>query len=165
MSDSSRKRKAPWWLVVLGVILAPVILALLLGVLLLFLVSTVSLHIIIWGWWCLRGRDILFVYSNCPIWRDYVEQRILPHLGERAVMLNWSERKRWRFSLAKIAFYHFAGYRQFNPLGVMFRPCRRSKVFRFWQPFRDFKNGYPEALHKMESDSLGLCRDNHPRYS
>ena len=165
MSDSKLKRKAPWWLVVLGVILAPVILAFLLGALVLFLVSTVSLHTIIWVWWCLRGRDILFVYSNSPIWHDYVEQHILPHLGERAVILNWLERKRWRFSLAKMAFYHFGAYRQFNPLGVVFRPFRRSKVFRFWQPFRDYKHGHPEALHKMESDFFGLCRDNRPRYS
>jgi len=37
------------------------------------------------------GRDILLVYSDSPIWHDYIEERILPHLGERAVVLNWSQ--------------------------------------------------------------------------
>jgi hypothetical protein len=122
---------------------------------LLFITSTVSLHIIIWSWWCLRGRDVLFVYSDSPVWHDYVEQHIMPQLGERAVILNWSKRRRWRFSLAKMAFCHFGGYGQFNPLGVVFRPFRSSKEFRFWQPFRDFKHGHPEALHRMESDFFG----------
>ncbi len=152
MSDVKPNRKAPWWLVVLGVVLAPVILVVLLLASVLFVISPISTHILIWVWWCLRGRDILFVYSNSPIWHDYIEQRILPQLGERAVILNWSERKRWRLSLAKMAFYHFGGYRQFNPLGVVFRPFQRSRRFRFWQPFMDFKHGHPEALQKIESD-------------
>ena len=64
MSDAKPNRKAPWWLVVLGVVLSPVILVVLLLALFLFVISTISIHIIIWVWWCMRGRDILFVYSN-----------------------------------------------------------------------------------------------------
>jgi hypothetical protein len=155
MSNSNRNWKTPWWLILVCAVLSPLILVGALLTFLLFITSTVSLHNIIWSWWCLRGRDVLFVYSDSPVWHDYVEQHIMPQLGERAVILNWSKRRRWRFSLAKIAFYHFGGYRQFNPLGVVFRPFQRSKEFRFWQPFRDFKHGHPEALHKMESDFFG----------
>ena len=121
-----------------------------------FIVAGISLRVIIWSWWCPRGRSILFVYSNSPIWHDHVEEHIVPHLGERAVVLNWSERKRWRISLARMAFHHFGGYRRFNPLGVVFRPFGRTRTFRFWQPFQDLKHGHPEALHKMESEFLGL---------
>jgi hypothetical protein len=160
MNAQKSKRKTPWWLVVLGVILSPLLLvvipAFLILALSLYLISTICLHVIIWSWWCVRGRDILFVYSDSPIWHDYVEQNILPHLGERAVVLNWSQRKRWRLSLARMAFYHFGSYRQFNPLGIIFRPFRRTRTFRFWQPFRDFKHGNPEALHKMENEFFEL---------
>ena len=165
MSISNPNRKAPEWMVVLCLFFPPLILIVVLLALFLFVISTVSLHILIWSWWCLRGRDTLFVYSDSPVWRDHVEQHIIPQLGKRAVILNWSERKRWRFSMAKMAFYYFGGYRQFNPLGVVFRPFQRSRVFRFWLPFGDFKHGEPEALHKMENDFFGLCRDNRLKHS
>ena len=56
-SDSKPKRKAPWWLVVLGVILAPVILVVLLLPLVLFVISTISIHIIILGLVVPAGAD------------------------------------------------------------------------------------------------------------
>ena len=120
------------------------------------------LHLAIWTWWYLRGRDILFVYSDSPIWREHVEQHILPYLGERAVVLNWSHRKRWRISIARLAFHYFGGSREFNPLAVVFRPMRRTRTFRFWQPFRDFKHGRPEALRKLEHDSSRSLRSKDP---
>src|SRR5436190_19921737 len=91
-----------------------------------------------------------------PSWHDYVEQNILSQLGDRAIVLNWSKRKRWQLSLAKIAFYHFGTYRLFNPLGVVFQPLGPTHIFRFWKPFRDLKHGHPEALRKMENDFFGV---------
>ncbi len=152
----ANKREMKWWQIAIMLPLFPLLLAIGVLALVLFIVSSVSLRIIIWSWWCLRGKDILFVYSDSPIWHDYIEQKILPHLGDRAVILNWSERKRWRFSLARMAFYHFGGYRQFNPLAVVFRPFGRTHTFRFWQPFKDFKHGQPESLNKMESEFFKL---------
>lgn len=156
MSAPKPKPKARWWQIAAVIPLVPLLFALGVLWLVFFLASTVCLHIAIWSWWCIRGRDILFVYSDSPIWHDYIEQHILPDLGERAVVLNWSQRKRWRPSLARMAFYHFGGGREFNPLAVVFRPFRRTRTFRFFQPFKDFKHGNPEALHKMESELLGL---------
>jgi hypothetical protein len=152
----SRESKFKWWQLALIISFAPVIIILTTVALLFFVVSTVCLHIAIWMWWCLRGRDILFVYSESPIWREYIDQHILPYIGERAVVLNWSQRKRWGISLARLAFHHFGGYRQFNPLAVVFRPFRRTRIFRFWQPFRDFKHGDSEALHHMETEFFAL---------
>ena len=156
MSTPKTKPKAKWWQVALVIPLAPVLLAVLVLAVVLFVVSTTCLHIAIWAWWCLRGRDILFVYSDSPIWHDYIEQHILLPLGERAVVLNWSQHKRWRFSLARMAFHHFAGRREFNPLAVVFRPFRRTRTFRFWQPFQDFKHGHPDALHRIVSEFFEL---------
>jgi hypothetical protein len=156
MSNPKPKPKAKWWQVALFIPLAPVLLVVVVLWLVFFLVSTVWLHIAIWFWWCIRGRDILFVYSDSPVWHDYIEQHVLPYLGERAFVLNCSQRRGWRLSLARMAVHHFGGWRAFNPLAVVFRPFRRTRTFRFWQPFRDFKHGHPEALHRMEGEFFGL---------
>src|SRR5688500_4306295 len=158
MSTAPQKRKLPLWLCVPIIVFSPAILLLVLGVLALFVLTCICLHILIWPLWCLRGRDILFVYSDSPISHDYIEQRLLPPIRHRAIALNWSQRKRWRISLARAAFHHFGGYREFNPLAVVFRPLRRTRKFRFWQPFRDFKHGRSEALRKMENDLFDLIR-------
>jgi hypothetical protein len=157
MSTPKSKRKTPCLLFLIGIIFAPLLLVavpiLLLVVIVLYFVKAICLHIIIWSWWCVRGRDILFVYSDSPIWHDYIEQNILPYLGNRAFILNWSQRKRWHFSLTRMAFNHFGGdRREFNPLGVIFRPFRPTRTFRFWEPFQDFKHGHPEALQRMETE-------------
>ena len=153
MSNPTAKHGMKWWKVALFI---PLLLCFLLLALPLYFIATVCLHIIIWSFWCLRGRDILFVYSDSPIWHDYIEERILPQLGNRVIVLNWSQRKRWRVSLASLPFSHFSGYRQFNPLAVVFRPLRRTRTYRFWQPFRDFKHGRPGPLSRMQSEFFGL---------
>ena len=158
MTTAAEKHGLKWWLIAIVIPLFPAILAGILVALVFFVVTSISLRIIIWSWWCSRGWDVLFVYSDSPVWHDHIEQHVLPHLGRRAVVLNWSQRKRWRFSLARLAFHHFGGYRQFNPLGVVFNPFGRTHTFRFWQAFRDFKHGNPEALQKMESEFFGLIR-------
>jgi hypothetical protein len=115
-----------------------------------------ALHLAVWLLWRPRGKNILFVYSHSPLWQDYLESRILPHLEERAIILNWSDRKKWerRFSLPVLALSYFGGQREFNPLAVVFRPFRRAKTFRFWQPFQEFKHGKREALEKMTTELL-----------
>jgi len=152
-----------WWRVALTILFLPLLLPLVLIAVGFYLIARVCLHIVIWLWWCLRGRDILFVYSDSPIWRDYIEERFLPQLGERAIVLNWSRRKRWRVSLASLAFSHFGGKRQFNPLAVVFRPFRETRTFRFWYPFKAFRRGHPERLHEMENEFfslIGVRRDD-----
>src|SRR5918996_5940543 len=163
-TQESKSKATKWqWLIVAPAIL--LLLPIVIGMLVLFVISSVSLHICIWLLWCTRGRDILFVYSDSPVWHDYVEQRFLPWLGNRAVVLNWSDRSRWRFppTLARVAFHHFGGQREFNPLAEVFRPLLRPRIFRFWQPFRDFKHGRPETLHKLEREFfhlIGVTRDD-----
>ena len=149
--------------IALAVALAPVLFAVAIVAVLVYAIFTVCLHLAIWTWWCPRGRDVLFVYSDGPIWREYIDDRIIPRLCTRAVVLNWSQRKQWRPSLARVAFHHFGGSREFNPLAVVFRPFRRTRTFRFWQPFRDLTHGRPAALHAMEREffgSIGIRRPN-----
>jgi hypothetical protein len=80
MSDPRKnaKPKTPWWLLALVIVFLPAILLLVVVALVLFVLIRFCLHILIWTFWCLRGRDILFVYSDSPVWHDYIEQRLLP---------------------------------------------------------------------------------------
>ena len=136
----------------LFVLLLPIIIPVFAG----RLVVGLFIYIAVWCWWCPRGRYVLFVYSDSPIWRDYIEEHILPRLREHVVVLNWSQRKRWRHTLAVLAFRHFGGYRAFNPLAVVFRPLRFARRFRFYEPFHDYKHGKTETLTQMETELYDL---------
>ncbi len=138
-----------------GLLLAIVLLPLLIPLGVCFLVYSVLLRLTIWAFYCSRGTSVLFVYSNSPIWKDYLEEHIVPHLPDSSLKLNWSERSQWNWaSLPVRIFRHFGGDEAFNPLTVIFRPFRKTKVFRFWQPFRDFKHGKPEALEALQISLL-----------
>ena len=83
------------------------------------------LHVLLWLLWSPAGKRVLFVYSNSPVWQSYIENNILPRLPRGSVVLNWSERRRWRWwSLSAAVFYFFGGSREFNPLAVIVRPLR-----------------------------------------
>ena len=122
-----------------------------------YLLYSFALYCAIWLLWCSRGRFVLVVYSDSPIWRDYFQSRILPRVEGYAVILNWSERRMWQtmFSLPVMAFHHFGGQREFNPLAVVFQPFRRAKTFRFWRAFKELKHEKPEAVQRMEAEFLG----------
>ena len=164
MAAAGRSTRRPaagsWSRAILGLAIAPILLAVATVWVLAYAAASVCLHLALWTWWGPRGRDVLFVYSDSPVWRPYIDQRILPRLGDRAVLLNWSERRHWRPSLARWTFRHFAGSREFNPIAIVFRPCRPTRTFRFWQPFRDLKDGHPEALHAMEREFFGAIGAN-----
>lgn len=141
---------------VVGLLLFVVFLPLIIVALIFHLLAGLSLNIAIWCCWCSRGRNVLFVYSDSPIWHDYVEQHILARLGKRAIVLNWSHRSRWRRTLSVLAFRYFGGYRCFNPMAVVFRPFRLARHFRFYEPFREFKYGETQAVAKMERELYEL---------
>jgi hypothetical protein len=139
---------------VLVVLLLPFV-PLVLVVVLLHLLYRIALYLLVWSFWLPRGRDILFVYSDSPIWQEYMVTEVLPLVQRRAVVLNWSERKRWRrWSLGVAVFHHFGEGREFNPLVVLFRPVRLAKVFRFWVPFKDWKHGYREPVERLRQELL-----------
>jgi hypothetical protein len=141
------------------VILLPIILPLAGMVLILIALYQWSLYPLIWLLWLPRGKDVLFISSDSPIWRDYMRERVFPLVANRAVTLNWSERKRWsRWSLARHFFRSFSGNREFNPMVVVFRPMRRAAFFRFFIPLKAWKHGNPEPvewLRQQLADYVG----------
>jgi hypothetical protein len=142
----------------LGVVaLLPILLPLALIALTLGLAHRATLYVLVWMLWLPRGRDTLLVYSDSPIWQEYMTSQVLPLVQERAVVLNWSERKRWsRLSFAVHVFRSFGGGREFNPLVIVFRPFARAKRFRFWQPFQDWKRGYKEPVEKLRQELFAV---------
>jgi len=102
-----------------------------------------------------KGKDVLFVNSDSPIWHDYMKTDVLPLVEKRAVVLNWSERKRWsRWALSYHAFHSFAGGAEFNPLVIVFRPWRPALVLRFWPAFKDWKRGYKEPVERLRQELI-----------
>jgi hypothetical protein len=148
MSTKSNSKLHQTLLVVLLVITAPLWLVLAAVAMLAHGVRQVALYAIVWFWWVGPAtRRVLFVYSDSPNWKEYIEQVILPRLPANSVALNWSERRRWpRFGVSTWLFRAFGGAREFNPIGLVFDRFGLVARYRFWRPFREMKHGRPEAL-------------------
>lgn len=130
------------------IILSPI---LIISVLLYFLWGAI-LYLTIWL--TSKRQFVVFVYSDSPTWKDYIEREILPYLQNRAVILNWSERRNWKNSLAVLAFRYFGGHRNFNPMGMVFRPFRFVRTYRFFEAFKEFKHGDTRNVEKLKKELL-----------
>ena len=138
----------PWWIVVAIPILIPVA-AIALAI---WLAWATLLLTIVWVAWRARGRYALVVYSDSPIWHDYFSTRVLPELGPRAVVLNWSARRKWDTSLAVLLFKTFGGGREFNPLALVFAPARWPRRFKFYKAFQSFKKGRVDEVETVRRE-------------
>lgn len=137
----------------LVVLLLPIILPLFLIGISLFLLHRVALYLLVWIVWLPRGKDTLFVYSDSPIWRDYMIEQVLPLVQQRAVVLNWSERSTWRrWAFPVYVFRSFAGGQKYNPVVILFRPFRRAQKFRFWSAFKDLKHGHADSVDRLRNE-------------
>lgn len=103
-------------------------------------------------WLTSRKQFVVFVYSDSPTWRDYIEREVLPYIRDRVVILNWSERRKWGNSLAVLAFRYFGGFRNFNPMGMVFRPFRLVKTYRFFEAFKEFKHDDSKTVEKLKKE-------------
>jgi len=153
ISPKNRNTYSKAFIALLAIALSPILII----VVALYLLWGAFLCIAIWLTW--RNRHVLFVYSDSPIWKDYIEREVLPHIQNRAVILNWSERRNWKNSLAVLAFRYFGGDRNFNPIAIVFQPFRFVKIYRFFEAFKEFKHGNTkkvEAIRKELFDGLGV---------
>jgi hypothetical protein len=148
MSNLQRR----WFLWPLLIVLLPLAIV----VVIIWSVAAFTLLLVVWTTWCPRGRYALVVYSNSPIWQRYFEERVLPAIGHRGVVLNWSDRKKWKFSLPVALFRIFAGTREFNPLVVVFQPWTWPRRFQFFRAFRAFKQGRPKSVEQIRADLFRL---------
>ena len=156
MSQPSQSRNLPWYGWIVLILLSPLLIALGLVVIVAHFTARIALYALVWILWCSRGRYVLYVYSDSPIWKDHIESEVIPRFSESVVVFNWSQRKRWRVSLATLLFHHFGGSKEFNPMAIVFRPFRTRIEFRFWRPFHDWKKGKTQDLEAMEQSFLEL---------
>ena len=154
MTETPRR----WWLWPLLLVLLPLVVV----CVVLWLVAAVLLQVVVWLTWCPKGRYALVVYSNSPIWREYFERHVLPAVGRRAAVLNWSERKLWRCSFAVTLFRFFGGTRDFNPLAIVFRPLTWPRRFRFYRAFHRFKHGQLDDVEDLRREFLELLDELAP---
>jgi hypothetical protein len=73
--------------VIAAVALSPIWVPFLLLWLVFYVLASIYLYLAIWLLWLPRSKHILFVYSDSPIWHDYIEENILPVIRERAVVV------------------------------------------------------------------------------
>lgn len=103
--------------------------------------------------WGRRGRVAVLVYSDSPVWKDYVETTILPRIADRVVTVNWSHRSQWKepLPLEVRMFEHWASRYEFNPMAIIVPREGDIRTIRLWQAFRDWKHGRLEALRNQEA--------------
>jgi hypothetical protein len=159
MTDTHR----PWWSWLLFIALVPYVLIWAV----LWVTAAVVLLLAVWVTWCPRGRYALVVYSNSPIWQEYFDVHVLPAIGNRGIVLNWSDRRRWKYSLPVALFRFFAGTRDFNPLAIVFVPLAWPRRFQFYRAFQAFKHGRPEEVESVRRDFFELLDEvaPHTRHS
>lgn len=134
-------------------VLLPIIIPLVAIVFVLYILHRLGLYVLIWLFWLSQGKDVLLVYSDSPIWHDYMTTQVLPLVQNRAVVLNWSERAKWRkWSFPVHVFRSFGGPQDFNPMVAVFRPLRPARFFRFWPAFKDWKRGYTEPVTRLREE-------------
>jgi hypothetical protein len=120
-----------------------------------WLIAALALHLALLLLWLLRGRRVLFVYSESPHWKPYLDQHIVPRLPRNAVILNWSERKGWSWlNLGVWLYWFWSGPRQYNPMAMVVRPLNVPRVFRFWSAFGELERGNPGPLKDVETAFL-----------
>jgi hypothetical protein len=112
------------------------------------------LYLAIWLTW--RKPFVVFVYSDSPTWKGYIEREILPYVAGSVVILNWSERRNWENSLAVFAFRYFGGHRSFNPMGMVFRPFQFVKTYRFFEAFKRRNLKRVEEIKRELFEDLGI---------
>jgi hypothetical protein len=100
--------------------------------------------------WRSRGKLGILVYSDSPNWKQHVENDLLPRVGEKVVVLNWTQRASWRRSLEVRAFEHWGGERDFNPIAILFPPRKPVLTLRYRSAFRDLKHGDIGPLRALE---------------
>ena len=112
--------------------------------------------------WGSEGKTILFVYSESPNWKDYIEREIIPKLSPYAVSLNYSRRAEWKHKKpleAKI-WKQWSGAREFNPMAIVIPDRGKVKTVRFHQAFRDYKHGKDHLLRQKEVELFSLISQN-----
>jgi hypothetical protein len=107
------------------------------------------------------GKDVLIVYTESPLWKEYIESRWLSRWGDRAIVLDRS--KPWSNDQPEARLWRaVAGSVEHTPVVIVVPARGRVQIVRFWLAFRDFKHGKEQKLRDAEA-RLARILDDHPR--
>jgi hypothetical protein len=150
--ESIGRKAATFALIIL---LLPIILPLTIVGLVLHWLNKVVVYLLVWVCWLPKGKDVLYVSSDSPIWKEYMETEVFPLVTERAIVLSWSARSKWpRWSFPVRVFRTFGRGRNFNPMVVLFRPFRSARIFRFLPAFQERKHGNSATVEQLRRDLM-----------
>lgn len=112
-------------------------------------------YLLVWVLWLPRGKDVLYISSDGPIWRGDMETEVFPLVAKRAIVLNWSACSKWpKWSFAVRVFRAFGRGGDFNPMVVLFCPFQRARVFRFLPAFREQKHGNAAPIEQLRCELM-----------
>lgn len=103
--------------------------------------------------WLTQGKDVLFIYSDRNIWKEYFEQTVLPHIQARAICRNWSKRSTqgWNEDLLEARFLKlFVRERHFCPCAVIFSPTAEPRFFFFHDAYLKWIKSQQPMYHEQE---------------
>ena len=156
--------------VVFFILCLPIIIPVSIFFILLSLIESTFLILLVRINWIPRGKNTLFVYSQSPVWKDYIEKNIIPKISSQSIIMDWSERKSFNeWSLEYGVFKFWTGVRKhtikskakwsgtdYNPIAIIFKPWWSPKVIRFWDAFKDYKHGHGQKLQELENELFNL---------
>jgi hypothetical protein len=149
---SSKSRRLPGFL---GLLLVPLLVIYAIPFVFVGGVYRTLVNLSVWWLWCRRGKDVFYMSSQSPVWREYMETHILPLVQERAVIVDWTERRELeRFSLKAAVARSYSREKEFNPIVVLFRPFHMRREFRFHGAFREYKHGKPEKVEVLRTELI-----------
>jgi hypothetical protein len=104
-------------------------------------------------------KFVLIAYTDSALWAPYIENELLPQIEEHCVVVNRS-RENWKreFRAERAALSFWGGWRAYNPIAVVLRPWGQVRVFRFYDPFKQLKQGQPASLEDMAGQLVRCVR-------
>lgn len=112
----------------------------------------------VWIEWERQRKDTLLIYSDDDHSRDWM-QRLEPLVGNRAVVLNWADRRSWDPSELPVQLFEMFGPRgipeRFTarslPAALLFRQLRNPERFLFGTHSRDIEDNFQRFRQALGS--------------
>ncbi len=111
--------------------------------------------------WISNGKNVLVVYSESKIWKEYFEKKLIPQIENTAVILNWSLRHKSRDNEKTLALEVLKFFRKqwYYPVAFIFGNNADIQIFDFHESYiKMIKSGTGE-YKKMEEDFLQKIRN------
>jgi hypothetical protein len=107
-----------------------------------------------------ENKFVLLGYTQSAVWAPFIEQTLVPRLGEVVVCIDRSKNAWKRDNPVEArALSFWGGIRSNNPIAVVIRKPWRVRVFRFYTAFQQFKHGKPRQLETLTAELLSCVEE------